>query len=141
MFFRSVVKFVFLAAILAFSSGCATLMGTKPGVVIQMSDNDPAKWNLALNNAKNVQQELGKDKVDVEIVAYGPGINMLKFDSVVASRLAEAEKSGVAIRACGNTMKGMKLTKDDLHASAKVVPAGVIEIMHKQDAGWTYIKP
>jgi len=116
-------------------------MGTKPGVVIQMSDNDPAKWNLALNNAKNVQQELGKDKVDVEIVAYGPGINMLKFDSVVASRLAEAEKSGVAIRACGNTMKGMKLTKDDLHASAKVVPAGVIEIMHKQDAGWTYIKP
>ena len=44
----------------------------KEGVVIQVSDNDPAKWALALNNAKNVQTDLGKDKVDIEIVAYGP---------------------------------------------------------------------
>src|SRR3970282_1702912 len=59
-------------------------------VVFQVSDNDPAKWNLALNNAQNVQSDLGKDKVDVEIVAYGPGLNMLKADSKVAARLAPA---------------------------------------------------
>jgi intracellular sulfur oxidation DsrE/DsrF family protein len=141
MFFKAFMKFAALAVILAFASGCATLTGAKPGVVIQMSDNDPAKWNLALNNAKNVQQEMGKDKVDIEIVAYGPGINMLKFDSEVANRVTEAEKSGIAIRACGNTMKAMKLTDKDLNPSAKVVPAGVIEIMTKQEAGWTYIKP
>jgi uncharacterized protein len=43
-------------------------------VVIQVSDADPGKWNLALNNAKNIQTDLGAPNVDVEIVAYGPGI-------------------------------------------------------------------
>ncbi|MGH8705841.1 MAG: hypothetical protein ACREUO_10540 [Burkholderiales bacterium] len=50
-------------------------------LVIQVSDNDPAKWNLALNNARNVQADLGRNNVDIEIVAYGPGLNMLKDDS------------------------------------------------------------
>jgi intracellular sulfur oxidation DsrE/DsrF family protein len=113
----------------------------KPGVVIQISENNPATWNLALNNAKNLQQALGAKNVDVEIVAYGPGINMLKFDSEVAPRIKEASASGVAVRACGNTMKGQKLTEKDLEPSVKVVPAGVIEIMNKQREGWAYIKP
>lgn len=113
----------------------------KPGVVIQISENNPATWNLALNNAKNLQQALGAKNVNVEIVAYGPGINMLKFDSEVAPRIKEASASGVAVRACGNTMKGHKLTEKDLEPSVKVVPAGVIEIMNKQREGWAYIKP
>lgn len=114
----------------------------KPGVVIQVSENNPAVWNLALNNAKNVVQAMGgKDNVDVEIVAYGPGINMLKFDSEVAPRLKEANNSGVAIRACGNTMKGQRLTEKDLDGNVKVVAAGVIEIMDKQKLGWAYIRP
>lgn len=132
---------VLLLSLIAGGTATAVNKDGKPGLVIQMSDNDPAKWNLALNNAKNVQQALGKDKVDIEIVAYGPGINMLKFDSDVSGRLTDAEKSGVAIRACGTTMKAQKLTEKDLHSSAKVVPAGVVEIMTKQSAGWSYIRP
>jgi intracellular sulfur oxidation DsrE/DsrF family protein len=141
MLFRSLMKLAAVAVILALSVVPAVQAAGKQSVVIQMSDNDPAKWNLALNNAKNVQQELGKDKVDIEIVAYGPGINMLKFDSEVANRVTDAAKDGVAIRACGNTMKAMKLSEKDLNSVAKVVPAGVIEIMTKQHAGWAYIKP
>jgi hypothetical protein len=53
-------------------------------VVFQVSDNDAAKWNLTLNNVRNVQTDLGADKVSIEVVAYGPGINMLKMDSPVA---------------------------------------------------------
>ncbi len=48
-------------------------------VVIQVSDADQGKWNLALNNAKNIQTDLGAANVDIEIVAYGPGIGMLKL--------------------------------------------------------------
>ena len=43
-------------------------------IVIQASDNDQAKWELALNNAKNLQDDVGATHVDIEIVAYGPGI-------------------------------------------------------------------
>ncbi len=115
--------------------------GGKPGVVIQISENNPAVWYLALNNAKNIQQEMGKDNVNIEIVAYGPGINMYKWDSEVATRLREADESGVMLRACGNTMKAQKLTEKDLDPHVKVVKAGVIEIMNRQREGWAYIKP
>jgi intracellular sulfur oxidation DsrE/DsrF family protein len=110
-------------------------------VVIQVSDNDPAKWNLALNNARNIQEDLGKSNVRIEIVAYGPGINMLKFDSEVGNRLVEAAKDGVLIAACANTMKAQKLTPDDMHPAAKIVPAGVVEIIRREREGYAYIRP
>ena len=109
--------------------------------VIQVSDNDPAKWNLALNNAQNMQAALGKDKVQVEIVAYGPGLNMLKAQSKVAARVNAAMDHSVDIVACGNTMKKMKVTKADLIGGSRVVPGGVIEIMKRQSEGWAYIRP
>jgi len=113
----------------------------KQRVVIQVSDNDPKKWNLALNNAMNVQQALGKDNVQIEIVAYGPGLNMLKADSKVAGRLNGALDGGVGLMACGNTMKKMKVSKDDLAGGVTMVQAGVIHIMKRQGEGWAYVRP
>jgi uncharacterized protein len=113
----------------------------KSRVVIQMSDGDAGKWNLALNNAKNLQSDLGASNVDIEIVAYGPGIGMLKADSVVGSRVDEALASGVKVVACENTMRGQKLTKPDMLANVGYVSAGVVEIMQKQQQGWAYIRP
>lgn len=114
---------------------------TKEKVVFQINEADPAKWNLALNNVKNVQDALGVDKVDVEIVVYGPGIGMLKVDSPVGNRVEESKKSGVTIVACGTTMKGMKLTDADMLPGTKYVPAGVVELMKKQKEGYAYIRP
>ncbi|MHB1592192.1 MAG: DsrE family protein [Sulfuricella sp.] len=113
----------------------------KQKVVFQVSTDDPKTWNLTLNNVKNVQQNLGAQNVDIEIVAYGPGIGMLKFNSAVASRIDEATGDGVKIVACETTMKALKLTKDDMLASVGYVPAGVVELMKKQKAGYAYIRP
>jgi uncharacterized protein len=113
----------------------------KSRVVMQVSDGDAGKWNLALNNAKNLQTDLGAANVDIEIVAYGPGIGMLKADSVVGSRVDEALASGVKVVACENTMRGQKLTKPDMLANVGYVSAGVVEIMQKQQQGWAYIRP
>ena len=110
-------------------------------VVIQVSDDDAKKWNLTLNNANNIQQALGAANVDIEIVAYGPGVNMLKFDSVVADRVDEAIKAGVKIVACQNTMKSLKLTKNDMMSTIGYVPAGIIELIKKQHEGYAYIRP
>jgi uncharacterized protein len=116
--------------------------GTKrQGIVIQVSDNDPAKWNLALNNAKNLQDDVGAANVDIEIVAYGPGIGMLKLESPTGARIADAAKAGIKVTACENTMRGQKLTKDDMLAGISYVPAGVTEIMKKQHEGWAYLRP
>ncbi len=110
-------------------------------VVIQVSDADPAKWNLALNNANNVLHDIGKGNVDIEIVAYGPGIGMLKGDSKVAARLAQALDSSIGLMACQNTMHNMKLEKADMYSGIAYVPAGVVHIMKRQREGWQYIRP
>jgi uncharacterized protein len=110
-------------------------------VVIQVSDADQGKWNLALNNARNIQADLGAANVDVEIVAYGPGIGMLKLDSPVANRVDEANAAGVKVIACENTMKGQKLVRSDMLGSIGYVNAGVVEIMQRQQQGWSYLRP
>ena len=110
-------------------------------IVIQVSDNDPAKWNLALNNAKNLQDDVGAANVDIEIVVYGPGIGMLKLESPTGSRVADAMKANVKVIACENTMRGQKLTRDDMLPALSYVPAGVTEIMTKQGEGWAYLRP
>ncbi|MGC1174205.1 DsrE family protein [Polaromonas sp.] len=110
-------------------------------MVIQVSDNDPAKWNLALNNAKNVQDDVGAANVDIAIVVYGPGISMLKLESPTGARVAEAMKANVRIVACENTLRAQKLTRDDMLPAIAYVPAGVTEIMKKQQDGWAYLRP
>ena len=71
---------------------------------MQVSDGDAAKWNLALNNANNLQADLGAANVDIEIVAYGPGIGMLKSDSAVGgawtTRWPPASRSSLARTRC-----------------------------------------
>lgn len=113
----------------------------KAKMVIQVSDNDTAKWNLALNNANNIQKDLGKDNVELEIVAFGPGIGMLKADSEVGNRVAEAVDAGVKVMACQNTMRKMKLNKDDMLSSVGYAPSGVVEILKKQREGYAYLRP
>ncbi len=110
-------------------------------VIFQVSDNDPGKWNLALNNAKNVQQDLGAKNVDIEIVAYGPGIGMLKLESTVGNRVGEAIASGVKVVACENTMTSQKLTRQDMLGKIGYVKAGVVELMRRQRQGYAYIRP
>ena len=110
-------------------------------VVLQVSDADPAKWNLALNNANNILHDLGKDNVEIEIVAYGPGLAMLKGDSKVAPRLAQALDSSIGLMACENTMRNTKTTKDQMYAGIGYVDAGVVHIMKRQREGWAYIRP
>ncbi len=109
--------------------------------VIQVSDNDPHKWNLALNNARNVQNDLGAEATELEIVVYGPGIGMLKADSPVAKRVADALGKGIKLVACENTMKAQRLTYGDMLPNIGYVSAGVVELMKKQREGWAYIRP
>ena len=138
----SVATLITFGALTALVAPGALAEGARQNrVVMQVSDNDPAKWNLALNNARNLQSDLGAANVDVEIVAYGPGIGMLKAESVVGNRVAEALGKGVKVNACENTMHGQKLAKTDMLDGIGYVRAGVVEIMQKQQQGWAYLRP
>jgi uncharacterized protein len=85
--------------------------------------------------------DLGADKTEIEIVAYGPGIGMLKADAIVANRVEDAVAAGVKIVACENTMKAQKLSRDDMNGKVGYVMAGVVQIMRRQQQGWAYLRP
>ena len=140
-FARSAAIIALALAVGSFATAQAQPVQQRNRVVIQVSDGDAAKWNLALNNARNLQTDLGPSNVQIEIVAYGPGIGMLKLDSPVADRIATAKDAGVAILACENTMKGQKLAREDMLGGIGYAAAGVVEIMRKQQEGWTYLRP
>lgn len=129
------------AAVSAQSAPAPANGARKNKVVFQVSDNDPGKWGLALNNAHNVMTDLGEDTVDMEIVVYGPGIAMLKAGSPLAQRITATLKSGVKVVACENTMKAQKLEYKDMLPDIGYVPAGVVELIKKQQQGYAYIRP
>jgi uncharacterized protein len=113
----------------------------KEGIVIQVSDDSPKTWNQALNVVRNLQAAYGKAKVAIEIVAFGNGIGLLKADSVVANRIDDTVQAGTRVYACENTMRGRKLSKDDMNSKIAYVAAGIVEIVEKQQAGWVVVRP
>jgi hypothetical protein len=140
---RSFIVAVGVTAAAALLPLAATAQDTakKTRVVVQISEADPARWNLVLNNVRNLQEDLGAANVTIEVVAYGPGIGMLKLDSVANSRVSDALKAGVQVAACENTMRNQKLVRADMHPNVGYVPAGVVEIVRRQQEGWAYLRP
>ena len=107
--------------------------------------------NLALNNVTNILETYkakGED-VQIELVAYGPGLNMLRDDtSAVKDRLKQIADlsflSQVKFSACKNTKEGME--KREGHTitivpQASLVPSGAVRLMELQEEGWSYLKP
>jgi uncharacterized protein len=118
-------------------------------LILQVNTNDPAAMNLALNNATNVVEYYGglREKVKIEVVAFGPGLHMLREDtSPVKARIETMALSApeVSFKACGNTRDNMRKAESKdipLIPQAKLVKSGVVHIMELEEQGWTYVKP
>ena len=109
-------------------------------VVMQVSNPEPRGWHQTLNNALALIKNAGRANVQIEIVANGMGIGMLKFNSQENKEVAELLGMGVKILACEETMKALILTKDDMLPDIGYVPGGLIEVLDRQREGWSYIK-
>ena len=120
-------------------------------IAIQVDQNDPKVMNLALNNATNVIEHYrGKnEEVDIDIVAYGPGLHMLRSDSSpVQDRIKHLKDltfpGKIQFSACNNSKRHME--KAEGHAisivpEATIVPSGVVHLMELQEQGWSYVRP
>jgi intracellular sulfur oxidation DsrE/DsrF family protein len=118
-------------------------------LAVQVNVNDPAVMNLALNNVSNIVQYYDKlgQKVEIEVVAFGPGLHMLRDDtSPVKERIQSMSETmpQLAFSACGNTRENMTRAESKdipLISQAKVVKAGVVRLMELQEQGWSYLRP
>ena len=118
-------------------------------LAMQVSQRDEAIMNLALNNAANVTNYYtGRgESVEIEIVAYGPGLHMLREDtSPVKDRLKNFKDGmpNVVFSGCNVTKTSMEKAEGHpiaLVPQAQLVPTGVVRLMSLQEARWSYIRP
>ena len=112
--------------------------------VLHISDMDPSKQELILNNASNLLEAYPPGAVAVEIVAYGPGLRLMFAENPNAQRIDSLSQSGVKFAACGNTLKAMTKQlgyEPKLNPDAKVVPGGIVRIGELVKKGYIYVKP
>jgi len=123
--------------------------GTEEGagknkVVIQVSSDDIKTQTVALNNAVNLQKEYGMDNIDIEVVAYGPGLGLLTVENEQAKRVKSLALQNIRFSACGNTMEKVAQKtgkKPVLTDGVQIVKAGVSRIMQLQQNGYAYVRP
>jgi len=125
----------------ASAAATTSTASTRARVVFQVSDGELATWQRALGNLFNTLKAYGPDGVEIELVAYGAGLPMLKKDSPVAAAVSEALSRHVRLLACENTLRGLHLSVDDLVPGVATVPSGVVEIIQRQREGYAYIRP
>ncbi len=115
-------------------------------VVIQITQDNPARWNLALGNAAKVVQIMSAHGINykVDVVAYGPGLKvfMKKYDKKFYPLLQSLSTYGVNLVACHMTMLAMHVHEKQLFPFVNVVyPGAVAYIIKKEMQGYAYIKP
>jgi intracellular sulfur oxidation DsrE/DsrF family protein len=129
------------------ASAPATASKKAHRLVLQVNSNEPAMMNLALNNATNVEQHYKErgEKIEIEIVTFGPGLHMLRDDtSPVKDRIKAIADKNPAFKACGNTQENMGKAENKaipLVAQATLVKSGVVRLIELQEQGWTYVRP
>jgi len=109
-------------------------------IVIQMSTADSLEQKALLQNIRNIQQIWG-DSVMIEVVIFGPGISLaLKDQSTQAAALHQLSQKNTRFVVCRNTMKQKNVKEEDVLPGLGFVPSGAVEVILKQEQGWSYFK-
>jgi intracellular sulfur oxidation DsrE/DsrF family protein len=149
MMFRHLATAILLS--IAFASQGLAAEGKTHRIAFQIDQNDPQVVNMVLNNATNVIEyyRTRNEDVDIEIVAYGPGLHMLRADtSPVQDRIKNLKDmvfpGKIQFSACNNTKQSMEKTEGHAIAivpEAMIVPSGVVRLMELQEQGFSYVRP
>lgn len=135
-------------------TGLLTLILLVPGLtfaadrkmVIQVNSSDPIIQKMAMNNAKNLKTQIGKDAVDVEVVAFGPGITLLKASGPTADKVKGLITDyGINFTVCEGTLKFIARKNNGeepkIVEGVKRVPTGAVRILELQEQGYAYMRP
>jgi len=113
-------------------------------VVLQLSESDPKKAGLVISVANNLMKYYDPDKVAIEIVAFGPGIELLRPDNPARKAVESLVAQGVRIDLCLNTVDTLEREsgkRPEFLSVATPVQVGVAQILHLTENGYTLVKP
>jgi len=113
-------------------------------IVLQLSDNDARKQGLVISVANNLMKFYDPDKVAVEIVAFGPGIDLLRPENPNRKLVESLVAQGARVDICLNTVDTIERDtgkRPEYIAAATPVQVGVAQILLLTENGYTLVRP
>jgi intracellular sulfur oxidation DsrE/DsrF family protein len=145
---RVLVGAAMLAATLPCSRAQQVPLQDKPfaehKIVLQLSDNDVRKQNLVISVANNLLKFYDPDKVAIEVVAFGPGIEVLRSESPARKQVESLISQGVRFDICLNTVDTIEREtgrRPEIIPAATPVQVGVGQILFLTENGYTLVRP
>jgi uncharacterized protein len=147
-FGKAAIAACLVAAILPIARAQQTPLPDKPfaehRIVLQLSDNDSRKENLVISVAYNLLKLYDPDKVAIEVVAFGPGIDLLRPDNTSRQRIESLVAQGVRFDICLNTVDTIEREtgkRPEFIAAATPVQVGVGQILALTEKGYSLVRP
>ena len=119
---------------------CLAIQPKPHRVVVGVTAPGMQVYQVVLGNVENIRKDFAPEPVEVEIVCYASGIDMLLKNPRLAKRMEKLSKEGVTFAACANTVKARKIPASSMYKFVRIVPSGAAEVVRKQEAGWSYLK-
>jgi uncharacterized protein len=152
---RSIVRSFGFAVMSAILASVAPIAQAQPAplpdkpfaehrIALQLSDNDPRKQGLVISVAYNLLKAYDPDKVAIEVVTFGPGIDLLRPDNANRKLVESLVAQGVRFDVCLNTVDTIEREtgkRPDIIAVATPVQVGVGQILSLTENGYTLVRP
>ncbi|MDA8335890.1 MAG: DsrE family protein [Peptococcaceae bacterium] len=103
--------------------------------------NETGKWPVAIANVVNLIKDVGVDHVRVALLANGVAVEVFRQGNEIAAPLERLAEQGVEVLACRNSLRSLNMEDGELPGFIKVVPAGITELVRRQQEGWAYVRP
>jgi intracellular sulfur oxidation DsrE/DsrF family protein len=113
-------------------------------IALQISDNDPVKQGLIVSISYKLLEVYGPDSVDVQVVAFGPGIDLLNADNPRRQQIDSLIAQGITFDICGYTLETIERKtgkRPEMNPKAKLVPAGVPFLLSLAEKKYTIVRP
>ena len=112
---------------------------TKHKIIFQVTTDDTLVYKSLMKQLYNIITV--SPESEIEVVCHGPGLNMLLADrTIVLAKIQQLKKKNIQFVACEFSMSEKNITKDKIIPEAGYVKFGILEIVSKQESGWSYIK-
>jgi intracellular sulfur oxidation DsrE/DsrF family protein len=108
-------------------------------IIFQLTSADTNVHKMLVRQLTNVLN--GAPNAKLEVVCHGPGLSMVVTkQTTMHPKIKDLTNKGVHFVACENTMKDRNISRDQIVPESGFVPVGILEIVTKQEQGWSYIR-
>jgi len=134
-----IVTALFISTASWAQSGSAEIDLDQHKIIMQLTSGDTNVHKMVVKQIGNLLAAAPNSKI--ELVCHANGISMLMtLQTKVHPKITELKKKGVEFIACENTMLDKKITKQEIIAESGYVQVGILEIVRKQEQGWSYVR-